>query len=349
MRALLRDIANRVQPLEANLTVGQARDQMPAGRDFVPLTREGRVVGCVSSLAVQTADSDLPLLALAAPVTLALEGQLPIREAANRFQANKTPLAWVTEQGEYLGFVTAQDFLSELGRSFDTLTSLGQSDTLREWGERHLEAGHEITILFIDLNDFRLYNKRFGHVVGDRVLKALAQRLLEVIDPQRDVAVRYGGDEFAIGTTLAREEAERLASAVAETPIMVEGVPLPVGFSVGIAGGRRHGRAAEHGASQVDDLINAASRDSLRRKAAQKEKRMTLAQALEAAFAKTAAPAEHIQDLSLILGPEGMPAVELVWISTDHPVLVRKVMQGDLVSTIVAAIEEARRNGIRLV
>jgi IMP dehydrogenase len=349
MRALLRDIANRVLPLEASLTVGQARMQMPEGRDFVPLARAGRVVGCVSTLAVQTADGDLPLLALAAPVTLALEGHLPIREAANQFQANNTPLAWVTEQGEYLGFVTAQDFLSELGRSFDTLTSLRQSDTLREWGERHLEAGHEITILFIDLNDFKLYNKRFGHVVGDRVLKALAQRLLEVIDPQRDVVVRYGGDEFAIGTTLERGEAERLASAVAETPVMVEGVPLPVGFSVGIAGGRRHGRTAEHGASQVDDLINAASRDSLRRKNAQKERRTNLAQALEAALQQTAAPAEHVQDLSLTIGPDGTPAVELVWTSTGQPVLVRKAMQGDLVATIVAAIEEARRNGIRLV
>ncbi|MBX3096565.1 MAG: diguanylate cyclase [Fimbriimonadaceae bacterium] len=352
MKALLRDIANHVPPLDAGLTIGEARPLLLAdGRDAIPLIRDNRIVGCVARLVALTADTDLPLIALAEPVTLALSGGLPIREAAEQFRAANISLAWVTDNGHYVGYVTAHEFLGELGRSFDSLTGLPQSDTLREWGEDLLERGHEITILFIDLNDFKMYNKRFGHVIGDRVLQALAARLTEVTDRARELVVRYGGDEFAIGTTLDRKSAEALAELLKMEPIHVEGVPNPVGFSIGIAGGRRHGRVPEHGASMVDDLINSASRDSLKRKAERKSRRGNLAESLVQALELTETPEEHVRDVSMVLGEDGNSFVELIWVSPDRshePHIVRRPLLTDLVTTLVEALKEAHRNSIRI-
>jgi diguanylate cyclase (GGDEF)-like protein len=150
----------------------------------------------------------------------------------------------------------------------DPHTGLEWSGALRAWGEAAFEQGQEISILFFDLNDFGQYNKRFGHVVGDRVLRAFADRLREACEAGRDVAVRYGGDEFAVGTPLHRAEAEVLARRISDRPIRVEGVPDPVGFSWGVSGGKRtRERLQAHFAATVDNLINLASQDCLDRKA----------------------------------------------------------------------------------
>ena len=49
----------------------------------------------------------------------------------------------------------------------------------------------------IDVDGFKSFNDRFGHVAGDRVLSAVAHVLLKQFRP-RDLLVRYGGDEFAV-------------------------------------------------------------------------------------------------------------------------------------------------------
>ncbi|OYT68738.1 MAG: diguanylate cyclase, partial [Armatimonadetes bacterium JP3_11] len=60
-------------------------------------------------------------------------------------------------------------------------------------------------------DNFGVFNKRYGHLVGDEVLRRVAQLLLNEIDPQTDVVCRWGGDEFAIATLRRREEAGLLA------------------------------------------------------------------------------------------------------------------------------------------
>ncbi|WP_146214680.1 GGDEF domain-containing protein [Azospirillum thermophilum] len=96
-------------------------------------------------------------------------------------------------------------------------------------------------ILCIDLDGFKPVNDRYGHAVGDAVLKAVASRLMRCVR-EVDQVVRFGGDEFAILLDMADQPDEEQALRVAErvvkalsVPVKAEGVELQIGCSVGIA------------------------------------------------------------------------------------------------------------------
>jgi len=124
----------------------------------------------------------------------------------------------------------------------DTLTALPNraafdrrlAEVLAECG-----AGECVVLAFIDLNAFKDTNDRYGHAVGDRVLRAVAQRLAEGAGDGSFVA-RLGGDEFALlgrmpssdPPAVARFEA--LAAAIS-APIDLDGRKLSVGAAVGVA------------------------------------------------------------------------------------------------------------------
>lgn len=106
-------------------------------------------------------------------------------------------------------------------------------------GERHL------ALLVLDLDRFKHVNDALGHAVGDRLLVEVGSRLSGVIR-DGDVIARLGGDEFAVlaprlnGVDEARELAARVVAALAE-PVPLDGLPLDVGGSVGIAMYPEHG------------------------------------------------------------------------------------------------------------
>jgi len=97
---------------------------------------------------------------------------------------------------------------------------------------------HPIGFLMIDVDRFKEINDRFGHQIGDRVLKAVAELLIGQVR-ESDIVVRYGGDEFLImlletdGETEA--VAERIRNAVAERNKTNELIPFPVTLSIGAA------------------------------------------------------------------------------------------------------------------
>ncbi len=207
------------------------------------------------------------------PIDEVVDADETIRAVAQRFAINNREFMPVVHGDTFLGIVTPNMLLRELGRSYDPLTGLSWSDHLREWGIERLKSGEEVTILFIDLNDFGQYNKRHGHIVGDKVIRRVSEYLQESIDPEREVLVRYGGDEFAIGTKRLRDEAELLADVIRRRVggLIVEQGVEPVTFSVGIFGGRRsRERESTHFAATLDNLINIASRNCLAAKNAMK-------------------------------------------------------------------------------
>jgi diguanylate cyclase (GGDEF)-like protein/PAS domain S-box-containing protein len=99
-------------------------------------------------------------------------------------------------------------------------------------------AEGEASVLFVDLDRFKPVNDQLGHLVGDRVLQAVAQRLSGAVRPG-DLVARIGGDEFAVlCERLGRQEAagvaDRLVAAM-EAPILVDGVPgISVTASIGV-------------------------------------------------------------------------------------------------------------------
>jgi len=88
----------------------------------------------------------------------------------------------------------SQDRLSQMVDT-DPLTRLANRRAMRPFMDRATSAG--AALIFIDINDFKVLNDRFGHSVGDLVLQRLARLLTETFRPQ-DAVMRYGGDEFLV-------------------------------------------------------------------------------------------------------------------------------------------------------
>ncbi|HXY38062.1 MAG TPA: EAL domain-containing protein, partial [Vicinamibacteria bacterium] len=125
----------------------------------------------------------------------------------------------------------------------DPLTQLANRMLLAERLEHALartqRGGRPVSVIFIDLDEFKNVNDSFGHATGDQLLIELAGRLLGCVRAG-DTAARLGGDEFAVlveeggGIEAARNIAERVRDAV-RTPFLVAGREIVLGASVGIA------------------------------------------------------------------------------------------------------------------
>ncbi len=124
----------------------------------------------------------------------------------------------------------------------DPLTDLPNrqlfGDRLAHALRRRDRATEPLSVLFLDLDDFKHVNDSLGHDVGDRLLVTVAERISAVVR-QGDTAARLGGDEFAVlmesaDATQAREIAERLLTALA-APISIDGDQHSLRASIGLS------------------------------------------------------------------------------------------------------------------
>ena len=104
---------------------------------------------------------------------------------------------------------------------------------------RALEHQFPLCVLMIDVDHFKSYNDRYGHLVGDRVLKSVAQVLKETIRTV-DLAARYGGEEFSVlllKTPMdgADKVAERIRQGIQELEIFAAKQATHVTVSIGVA------------------------------------------------------------------------------------------------------------------
>ncbi|MFM9915114.1 MAG: diguanylate cyclase domain-containing protein [Rhizobacter sp.] len=119
--------------------------------------------------------------------------------------------------------------------------------------------GGEVSVLFIDLDDFKSINDRFGHDTGDLVLKTVAQRLLSIMR-EGDTVARIGGDEFValLGASTPPPQlvtvAEKLLGGI-RAPIDIEGVEMTVGASIGISRYPQDGQTASELLATADDAM----------------------------------------------------------------------------------------------
>ena len=124
----------------------------------------------------------------------------------------------------------------------DSLTGLGNRALFLERLDSALargrRTGDRVTVLIIDLDDFKPVNDRFGHAAGDTVLREVAGRMAACVR-EVDTLARLGGDEFAILVERVSPEdlaylVERVAQAV-DRPIALESIDVAVRASVGVA------------------------------------------------------------------------------------------------------------------
>jgi diguanylate cyclase (GGDEF)-like protein len=125
---------------------------------------------------------------------------------------------------------------------YDTLTDLPNRLTFYDRiGSilRHLRRTETVAILSLDLDHFKSVNDTLGHPVGDRLLKAAADRMRSCVRDE-DIVARLGGDEFAVIQVPSGKgtDTNALASRLIEVvgaPYDVEGHQVVIGASVGIA------------------------------------------------------------------------------------------------------------------
>lgn len=107
--------------------------------------------------------------------------------------------------------------------------------------KRSLRQKHPISLLLLDLDNFKQINDHLGHLSGDRILIQIANRLREKVR-EIDFVARYGGEEFAVllpyaSIEEARQIAERIRRAISVEMTVSEGTskPLSLSASIGIA------------------------------------------------------------------------------------------------------------------
>jgi diguanylate cyclase (GGDEF)-like protein len=161
----------------------------------------------------------------------------------------------------------------------DSKTGLLTMGFWREAAGRELERARRLAdplgVLMLDLDHFKSFNDRMGHLVGDQLLRAVADELSSATRPY-DLVGRFGGEEFVIllpgvGTAQVEHIADRIRERISRLRVLVDGShdrPVTVGgISVSIGAAVRPDDGDE-----IDDLLQAADNALMAAKAAGRDR-----------------------------------------------------------------------------
>ena len=154
---------------------------------------------------------------------------------------------------------------------FDSVTELPNRRSFEEELGRALEGRPRdggLTVMFLDLDNFKQVNDSLGHTTGDKLLGEIARRIGNIVGP-RDLVARWGGDEFVIlhrhgagqfeTPTLARRIIDEIGRAV-----VIDGSEVIVGASIGTASAPDDGATPDVLLSNADIALYAAKADGRR-------------------------------------------------------------------------------------
>ena len=119
------------------------------------------------------------------------------------------------------------------------LNHAAMHEALRREIVRCERTGHRLSLMLMDMDDFKQVNEEHGHLVGDEVLRRVGHALRQAVRPY-DLVARYGGDEFAVVTIDADEEeasevAGRALDGVRRSLDDLSAAPGATGASAGVA------------------------------------------------------------------------------------------------------------------
>ena len=119
--------------------------------------------------------------------------------------------------------------------------------------QRHRRYGSPLSVMFVDVNRFKMLNDSLGHERGDEVLKAIGT-LLRARVRETDYVIRWGGDEFLLilvcSFSQAHRKAAELKAAFRSEPALAD-LPADVGLGIGIS-------SVSHDAAHLEEAIRLA-------------------------------------------------------------------------------------------
>lgn len=148
---------------------------------------------------------------------------------------------FISTAEDYTELRKAQDMIERLA-FYDPLTNLPNrrllQDRMRQAIEGGRREGHQVAIMFLDLDKFKHINDSLGHPAGDQLLREIAQRLSDSVRAM-DTVARLGGDEFTVVLSEIHNlndvvhVAEKILDRI-QKPVVLEGFAMHVTTSIGI-------------------------------------------------------------------------------------------------------------------
>jgi diguanylate cyclase (GGDEF)-like protein len=190
-----------------------------------------------------------------------------LRRAVAEHEANERRLQFDASHDALTGLANRAVLLARLRAALDRPSPRATTTPSQQW-DSVLDVPPEelVAVFFLDVNDFRSVNERFGHHIGDQLLATLGRRLQQSAGADAVVA-RLGGDEFAVlvekldAPDVAEEMAERFRVVLAQ-PTTVGGESVSLSVSVGIALSTTAVELAEHVLRGADLAMARAKRDA---------------------------------------------------------------------------------------
>jgi len=194
------------------------------------------------------------------------------RQAREWTMADRRLLAFSAEE---LSAALARAFVfeeAEIRANIDALTGLPNRRYLEELLATvgpHRRSGDRLGALMIDLDHFKRLNDRYGHATGDRVLRAVAERISAAVRAD-DTATRYGGEEFAVvlrraDPQQAVEVAERIRKQISLISVEELAVGERVTVSIGVAVADSHVTDPTALLAHADEALYRAKREGRNR------------------------------------------------------------------------------------
>lgn len=179
--------------------------------------------------------------------------------AKERLENNNIGKLVIIDNGIISGIAAKDVIWAELGKYIDSLTGLYKSQYIYYRGVEYIQNGCEISVIFIDVNDFGKIDKKIGHYQGDLVLQKIGS-LLKEYTPRDACVCRFGGDEFLVLAPYTADRCLMLARQYAQAFELTNfHNEIEVSVSMGIAGGRRYSTRKGSALKVITDLINLAS------------------------------------------------------------------------------------------
>jgi len=232
----------------------------------LPVFRDGKLAGVITSKDVRKCHPNRIVADAMTKKVISVTPKTSLWRAKQKLEKYDVERLLVLDDNHLLGLITQSDLYMELGKYVDLLTGLYRSDYIYHQAMELIKLEYNISIIFLDINNFGHIDKKFGHTQGDMILKEIGKVLQKHI-PKDTYLCRFGGDEFVILAPFDSDASNRLTTkllGIVSTHPFYNNISVTA--SAGIASSNQDIITTQPSLATVAKLINDASLASTKAK-----------------------------------------------------------------------------------